>query len=530
MAATTAPPATGRVGLAGTYRLEDGMLSIQLALPEAGGTGRGHRGALLSFAGLAAACESLVMWFRFLAVYSALQDRLDDPAFASEFEHKRLCDPHTQTAAGFAVAANVGAYAADSFLARAIACFERIPSTGRMLRDGMLSIAAFHAVVREVELVMDADILAVIDAEIAHRVATMGGLSVPRVTKTAHAVVAEFDPDAAREARKKAKAFKRVQLAPLDFELADLNITLSTEDAALAVAMLESVVAGLCTDDPRTKDQKMADAARARHLGVPFVCECGRSDCDARVSDADVAARCANIVLHVVVRKDTLDGGSATPAYLDGIGPISAEHVREMAERGDAVARNLDLDEIAENTCQAADPYRPTAAADAAIRGLFGQCTAPGCDRPTWRSDLDHVVEFNHGAPDSGGATCFCNMNPKCRFHHLIKTHCEGWIDSQYVDANGVVWTEVTTPDGITNRQQALNTWRLPEIGHMQCRHGAPVAPGVNSAEEPERARTRLEAKHRYRRQMRAANRRAREADAAAAAVTFDAQFGEPPF
>ncbi|MBM7369111.1 hypothetical protein [Gordonia hydrophobica] len=86
-----------------------------------------------------------------------------------------------------------------------------------------------------------------------------------------------------------------------------------------------------------------------------------------------------------------------------------------------------------------------------------------------------------------------------------------------------------TTSSRITNRQQALKTWLLPEIGHLQCRHGVPVAPGEPRGDEPQRSRIRVEAKHRYRTRVRAANRRARIAEAASLAAEF-AGYGEPPF
>ncbi|MBM7366222.1 hypothetical protein [Gordonia hydrophobica] len=113
-----------------------------------------------------------------------------------------------------------------------------------------------------------------------------------------------------------------------------------------------------------------------------------------------------------------------------------------------------------------------------------------------------------------------------------MKTHANGWLDDQIVDANGVVWTEVTTPEGVTVRQQAANTWLLPELGLIPCSHPDPTAPSatrpeIGHAEQaPEQTSSRLQAKHRYRMQRRAANRRAREAQAAAMAIAD----GQPPF
>lgn len=277
-----------------------------------------------------------------------------------------------------------------------------------------------------------------------------------------------------------------------------------------------------------------------RLAGTDFVCECGRDDCTAELSTEAIASRCARVVLHVVVRKETLGGESDTPAHLDGYGPISAEHVRELAARPDAVRREVDLGELVDHQAQRGNAYRPTAAVDAAVRGLFGTCSWPGCERAAWKSDLDHVCEFNHTDPSAGGPTCVCNLNPKCRFHHGLKTFVGGWVDDQVVDANGVIWTEVTTPEGFTVRQRALNMRLLPELGHLTCRHPAPTRPGSGHAGvAPERPRTRVEAKHQYRMRRRAANRRAREVVEAVvptgASVTecgtaWGTEWGEPQF
>ncbi|WP_026919230.1 hypothetical protein [Gordonia shandongensis] len=172
------------------------------------------------------------------------------------------------------------------------------------------------------------------------------------------------------------------------------------------------------------------------------------------------------------------------------------------------------------------------------MRGLFGTCSWVGCDRPAWRCDLDHVTEYNHADPGSGGPTCACNLNPKCRFHHGLKTHTRGWLDDQIIDAHGIVWTEITTPEGITVRRQAANTWLLPELGLLPCDHSDPTTSDPASATRrttghaenaPKRTRTRLEAKHRYRMQQRAINRRHRETDQALAALDATDD-GLPPF
>ncbi|GAA2381720.1 HNH endonuclease signature motif containing protein [Gordonia cholesterolivorans] len=485
---------------------------------------RSDRAALLGFAARADCYQGLVLWHRYEALYSLLmakQSELESDPSADAYT--RLYDPLCQVAASYAVAAGVQHYTAERFVESAVACMERIPALGRMLRDGLINSASFRRAVEQTALVDDADILAFIDAEAAARLREVGGLSAARVETILGAIVAEHDPDAVTLTREEVRAAKRVQVNPLTDTASELIVTASAEDVAIAKDVLDAVIAGVCPNDPRTKGARRSDAAMARINGTDFVCECGREDCTARLAPADIASRCARIVLHVVLRKEVLEGTSQTAAHLDGHGPISATHIREMASRPDAVRRELNLDDVIAQASRPDSGYRPSAALDTAVRGLFGTCSWPGCARPAWKCDLDHVCEYDHADPSAGGVTCICNLNAKCRFHHGLKTHANGWVDDQIVDAAGVVWTEVTSPEGITVRQQALNMWLLPELGHLQCGHGSPTRREARHAgDEPERSLTRLQAKHRYRMQKRAANRRAREA------IAHDA--GAPPF
>ncbi|MGB6245600.1 DUF222 domain-containing protein [Gordonia sp. (in: high G+C Gram-positive bacteria)] len=518
-------------GTGSSVKVTEDSVVIRIGRPEAS-----DRAALVGFAARADCYQGLVMWHRYEAVYTVLQDRTAELAADPDADaYTRLYDPQCQVAASFAAASGVRQCTAEFFLERAIACMDRIPAVGRLMRDGLITPAWFARAVEQVSLVVDADLLAVIDAEIAHRLAGMGSLSAARVEAAIAAVVTEFDPDAVTLTREQVKASKSVSVEPVNEDVSALTITTSVEDAKLCWEVIEAIAAGVCPNDPRTKAARRADAAVARLQGTEFGCQCGEDDCLAELSAEQVAARCARIVLHVVVREETLDGAADTPAWLDGFGPVSAPHVRELATRRDATRRPVNLDEVLAGRCaRAGDPYRPTTGCDVLVRALFGTCTWAGCDRPAFDCDLDHVAEFDHVDPAAGGPTCVCNLNPKCRFHHGLKTHADGWLDDQIVDANGVIWTEVTGPEGITARQRAQNLWLLPELGHMQCRHGQDIAGYVVSTtrpesrhaeDEPERARTRTQAKHRYRRRQRAVNRHRREAVEAAAVA-----YGEPPF
>jgi hypothetical protein len=54
-------------------------------------------------------------------------------------------------------------------------------------------------------------------------------------------------------------------------------------------------------------------------------------------------------------------------------------------------------------------------------------CVFPWCTRPARRSDVDHIVEFDHDAAADGrpqpGPTRTGNLAALCRSHHRLKTH-----------------------------------------------------------------------------------------------------------
>ncbi|MCF8610756.1 13E12 repeat family protein [Gordonia sp. HY285] len=518
---------TLRSQAASTVEVDGDSIVIRIAKPQTADGVDADQAALLQFAARADSFQGFILWQRYAAAYQVWQAKVDVADAAGADGFSRVYDPLCQTAASYAVLTGSKQFTAERFVDRAIACMERVPELGKLMRDGVLTPLWFHAALAQTEAVLDDDLLAVIDNEAAGRLRGMGGLSKDRVAKTVNGIVAEHDADAARAATEAAKARKKVIATPVDAELSDVTITAASEDAALIMKSLDAVAAGVCDDDPRNKQSRRSDAAVARLTGTPFACRCGNDGCPARLSEDEIAERCAKIVLHVVARRDTLTGDSETPAFLDGFGPISAEHAREVSGRTDTVHRELDLGDLMDGTAQAGNNYRPTAACDTAVRALHGQCSMIGCDEPAWQCDLDHVQEYDHSDPEAGGPTCPCNLNPKCRFHHGLKTHVPGWVDDQIVDANGIVWTEVTTPEGITVRAQALNSWLLPELGLLPCTHPAPAGAATvrDAGPGPQREVTRTQAKHRYRMQIRAANRRAR----GAAAAEF-ACWGEPPF
>ncbi|UUZ57737.1 HNH endonuclease signature motif containing protein [Nocardioides sp. B-3] len=66
-------------------------------------------------------------------------------------------------------------------------------------------------------------------------------------------------------------------------------------------------------------------------------------------------------------------------------------------------------------------------------------CVFPWCGRNARRCDLDHVVPFDHDAPDRGGTTSTDNLAALCRRHHRLKT--KGRWSYAMTEPGRFVWT-----------------------------------------------------------------------------------------
>ncbi|MGV8875731.1 MAG: HNH endonuclease signature motif containing protein, partial [Rhodococcus sp. (in: high G+C Gram-positive bacteria)] len=66
--------------------------------------------------------------------------------------------------------------------------------------------------------------------------------------------------------------------------------------------------------------------------------------------------------------------------------------------------------------------YAPSRALAAQVRAEHPYCLHPGCNVPSERCDLDHIVEFDRQNPERGGWTIPTNIGPRCRLHHNLKT------------------------------------------------------------------------------------------------------------
>lgn len=163
----------------------------------------------------------------------------------------------------------------------------------------------------------------------------------------------------------------------------------------------------------------------------------------------------------VLIHLPTLLGLADSPGYLPGYGPIPPVLARELAS--DARWRRLVTDPVTGHLLDyGTTVYSPPARLAAYVRAVARTCRAPGCDRDAQRCDLDHRHPFRRrpdgkpavtrGGPvasehpdhtECDGCTSAHNLDPYCRWHHLLKTH-HGF----HVARGSQAECTVTTPSG----------------------------------------------------------------------------------
>ncbi|MGC5259403.1 DUF222 domain-containing protein, partial [Gordonia sp. DT218] len=239
------------------------------------------------------------------------------------------------------------------------------------------------------------------------------------------------DPDAVREARRRAVNDRRVWTTPKPDGMGQMSATMSAENVRIAAAAVKALAAAVCEHDERTTQQRASDAMFALLSGTVFECRCGREDCTARIPEpGTVPPVDATVVIHVVCDEATLTGEAEHAGFVAGHGVVSDEQVRDLAARPDAVIKPLVPTGTPQNpdgtfTLPAhlpSDPYRPSTALDTYVRVRDGYSIVPGNATSSFDADVEHVQEYDHTNPAAGGQTVPENLNIKDRFSHVLKT------------------------------------------------------------------------------------------------------------
>ncbi|WP_051490419.1 HNH endonuclease signature motif containing protein [Mycobacterium pseudokansasii] len=328
-------------------------------------------------------------------------------------------------------------------LRHAIALRERLPWVAEVFARGDIDFRLIAAVVYRTGLVDDPELIAELDAALARHASRWMRLSAPKLVERIDMWVARFDPAGLRVPGGRTED-RYVEFGPTHPGLAGMFAQLHATDGAALDRRLDALADTVCGDDPRTKDQRRADALAALAAGSEVLrCQCGASDCPAAQRRP-----ATSVVIHVLAEQAAVDGDSQALSYLPGFGPLTSALLRDLA--GHARSKPLPIPQARPEA-----GYRPSAALAEFIRFRDLTCRFPGCDQPAQVCDIDHTVPYPRGLTHPS------NCKLLCRYHHLLKTFYSGWQDRQEPDGT-VIWT---SPTGHEYTTEPLGAQLFPALG-----------------------------------------------------------------
>jgi Domain of unknown function (DUF222) len=389
-------------------------------------------------------------------------------------------DTEEAVTAEVAAALRISQALAGSRLRLARAMRERLPNTALVFAAGDIDFRMFATTVYRTDLITDPDVLAAVDAQLAINVVRWPSMTRARLAGQIDRIVARADADAVRLHRRQ-KSDREIWISDVQHAgISEIHGSLVSIDAHALDKRLNALAATVCEHDPRSPQQRRADALGALAAGADrLACRCTRPDCAAGKRPAATP-----VVIHVIAEPATVDGRGSVPASEVGAdGLISPELVAELAASATLVPLVHPGDAPPE------PGYLPSKALADFVRCRDLTCRWPGCDHPAGHCDIDHTIPHAQGGP-----THPSNLKCYCRTHHLVKTFW-GWREQQLPDATLIL----TSPSGHTYVTTPGSALLFPSLCHSTG--GIPAieaAPpddycGDRSAMMPKRRRTRAQ-------------------------------------
>jgi hypothetical protein len=420
-----------------------------------------------------------------------------------------------------AVTAEVGAALrisqglAASRLRYARAMRERLPKVGDVFQAGDIDFRMFQTIVFRTDLIEDPALMATVDSQLAANVARWPSMSRGRLAGAIDKIVVKADRDALRE-RIQYQADRQVCINVRTDGLCELSGTLLQPDGMALDERLTALAATVCPHDPRTRDQRRADALGALAAGADRLgCRCDRPDCAAWARPP-----ASPVVIHVIAEQSTLTGGTAPGSEIGADGLIPPEVVAELA----GTAKLVPL--IHPGDSPPEPRYTPSKALADFVRCRDLTCRWPGCDHPAHDCDVDHTIPYSEGGP-----THVANLKCYCRTHHLVKTFYD-WGEQQLPDGT-LILTSPTKHTYVTTPGSALLFPNLctPVAGMpaVHTHHRIAYSPD-RAAMMPKRRRTRAQDRAQRVATERSHNRKRRQAAYQAAQHTPSPDDEPPPF
>ncbi|BBX47839.1 hypothetical protein MCOO_38540 [Mycobacterium cookii] len=407
-------------------------------------------------------------------------------------------DTESAVSAEVAAALRMSQGLAASQLRYSRAMRERLPKLAEVFKVGDIDQRTFATIVYRTDLITDPDVLAAVDGQLALAVVRWPSMTQGRMAGHIDKIVAKADADAVRR-RKERRTEREVWFADLEGGLSEVHGSLLSPHAHALDKRLTALAGTVCEHDPRTREQRRADALGALASGADRLrCRCGRLDCPAGKQPA-----ASSVVIHVIADQAALDGhGGSLASEVCADGLVAPELIAELTDGAKLIP-------LVHPTDAAPEPgYVPSRKLADFVRCRDLTCRWPGCDRPAPDCDIDHTKPFAEGGP-----THASNLKCYCRTHHLVKTFW-GWRDRQLPDGTVIL----TSPAGKTYVTTPGSALLFPslcrptgELAALETRPGADYS-GERTAMMPRRRRTRQQDRAGRVNTERRRNHQAREA------------------
>lgn len=470
--------------------------------------------------------DTMAGWAKFSAAADA--HRL---ATIAEFTSRRLAaaecpdwvvDDYAAASIEVAAALNVSNHQACRQMDLGMALRTRFPKIAARYAAGETDSRTVTTIQRRTGNVTDQEALAALDEALVAQLDAYGPLSQRKLESAVDLWVTAVDPEAVIRSRSSAR---NREIGFGDDSDADGITTiwgrLLAPDAKLLDERLTTMAIGVCTDDPRTRAQRRADALGALAAGkLHLACACGAPTCPTDPDDG----RAGSVVVHVLADPHSLtatcdpychgvdraapDEPARPPLFTRGAVITIGRKPEFASSATDSEARTTTQPEATSTPQPTGAPesgtepeppkrvlrpqLRPAAIVGgpilpaallaelikrgARVRYLSTPSTEP---QPGYRPStaLDQWVrmrdltcrapgcdkpavaaDIDHTAAWPIGPTHPSNNKCYCRFHHLAKTFWAGFTDRQYPDGT----VEFTTPTGHTYRTHAFSQILFP--------------------------------------------------------------------
>jgi uncharacterized protein DUF222 len=222
-----------------------------------------------------------------------------------------------------AVTAQIGAaqrqtrWAASAVLLVALAVRERFPKIGQVFSDGLIGYPMVRLLVTRASAIVDPKVWAALDAAMAQLFATGKPMSLNTLEKAIDAKIWELDPLAVHHTQTRARDRHVDVVTDDETGVAQLFGSLFAADGHALSQRLDALAATVCSHDPRTKEQRRADAVGPLSHGADrLACLCERKDCLAALRPPSTG-----VVIHLVAHHDTIAGPTTPADPVDDPGP-----------------------------------------------------------------------------------------------------------------------------------------------------------------------------------------------------------------